>query len=287
MALLSVDVSWFGADGIKSRVRAQLQPDRRLLDLERWIMWGRTPLTDHLQAQLPENLCTWFMARDTAANVQVIVEPMLWAENAKETSGGLLPDFEDYMYWALSKGKESSQKLPNQAREGRGCCRRLPIHVAQVSGSFSTQRLKTGCHGCHHTRVHLSDRGQTSRHPERPGCRTTCYCGASTYVRAETPNDVPWLRQCWETLRKPTAEKMFDISKDNITMFSLPDGPEQDARDEHLRTNGPFGKATDLDTVEMDADAPHMSPQFSKWMLAYDVVAEVRYAGLLRTGIRS
>ncbi|KUJ22225.1 uncharacterized protein LY89DRAFT_574702, partial [Mollisia scopiformis] len=34
-----------GADGIKSRVRKQFQPDRKLLDLERWIMWGRTLLT--------------------------------------------------------------------------------------------------------------------------------------------------------------------------------------------------------------------------------------------------
>lgn len=29
-----------GADGIKSRVRKQLQPARKLLNLERWTMWG-------------------------------------------------------------------------------------------------------------------------------------------------------------------------------------------------------------------------------------------------------
>ncbi|PSR74899.1 hypothetical protein BD289DRAFT_341743, partial [Coniella lustricola] len=34
-----------GADGIRSRVRRQLQPTRHLLDLNRVISWGRTPLT--------------------------------------------------------------------------------------------------------------------------------------------------------------------------------------------------------------------------------------------------
>lgn len=85
-----------GADGIKSRVRAQLQPDRRLLDLERWIMWGRTPLTDALRAQLPEDVCTWFMALDRDTNAQVILEPMLRGVRVKMASGGLLPDFESW-----------------------------------------------------------------------------------------------------------------------------------------------------------------------------------------------
>ncbi|KAM0812771.1 putative FAD-binding domain-containing protein [Seiridium cardinale] len=47
-----------GADGIKSRVRKQLQPDRKLLDLERWIMWGRTPLTEELKQNIAQDLLT-------------------------------------------------------------------------------------------------------------------------------------------------------------------------------------------------------------------------------------
>ena len=38
-----------GADGIKSRVRRQLQPERRMLDLQRWVLWGRVPLTTALR----------------------------------------------------------------------------------------------------------------------------------------------------------------------------------------------------------------------------------------------
>ncbi|KAK6080319.1 Demethylsterigmatocystin 6-O-methyltransferase 5 [Seiridium cupressi] len=65
-----------GADGIKSRVRKQLQPYRKLLDLERWIMWGRTPLTEELKQNIPQDLLTWCMYLDQESNVQTIVEPI-------------------------------------------------------------------------------------------------------------------------------------------------------------------------------------------------------------------
>lgn len=90
-----------GADGIKSRVRRQLQPDRRLLHLERWVIWGRTLLTKGLRDRLSEDQLTWFMALDKEANVQVVVEPMVWKKSVKEASSNQLPDFEDYLYWAL------------------------------------------------------------------------------------------------------------------------------------------------------------------------------------------
>jgi len=90
-----------GTDGIKSRVRRQLQPGRRLLNLERWVIWGRTLLTDRLRERLSEDQLTWFMALDREANVQVVVEPMVWAKSIKEESGNKLPDSQDYLYWAL------------------------------------------------------------------------------------------------------------------------------------------------------------------------------------------
>lgn len=90
-----------GADGIKSRVRKQLQPNRKLLDLERWIMWGRTLLTENLRERLSADHLTWYMALDKEANVQVVVEPMIWTKSVKKESENKLPDFEDYLYWAL------------------------------------------------------------------------------------------------------------------------------------------------------------------------------------------
>lgn len=90
-----------GADGNKSRVRQQLQPSRKLLNLERQIAWGRTNLTPDLKAQLPDDMLSWFMALDHKNNVQCIVEPVIWTSSVKEESQGRLPDMQDYMYWAL------------------------------------------------------------------------------------------------------------------------------------------------------------------------------------------
>ncbi|KAF2792276.1 FAD/NAD(P)-binding domain-containing protein [Melanomma pulvis-pyrius CBS 109.77] len=90
-----------GADGVKSRVRKQLQPGRRLLDLERWIMWGRTPLTESLKKNVPLEVLTWCMYLDREANVQAVVEPMTWAKNVRLESNGRLPDFQDYVYWVI------------------------------------------------------------------------------------------------------------------------------------------------------------------------------------------
>ena len=90
-----------GADGLKSRVRAQLQPERRLLDLQRNMLWGRTPLTEELRRDLPEGLLTWLMVLDKARNRQLVVEPMEWEMDVRWESGGILGTMQDYVYFAL------------------------------------------------------------------------------------------------------------------------------------------------------------------------------------------
>ncbi|RYC56587.1 hypothetical protein CHU98_g9621 [Xylaria longipes] len=90
-----------GADGVKSRVRRQLQPDRTLLDLERWIMWGRTPLTARLKESLPPDLLTWCMYLDHEANVQAVVEPMVWSRSV------LLPKTPEERGQYLQKASET------------------------------------------------------------------------------------------------------------------------------------------------------------------------------------
>ncbi|KAI1419463.1 FAD/NAD(P)-binding domain-containing protein [Xylaria sp. FL1777] len=110
-----------GADGVKSRVRKQLQPDRKLLDLERWVMWGRTPLTPRLKESLPLDLLTWCMYLDHRANVQAVVEPMVWSKSVLRASGRELPAFHDYVYWCLcaapAQYAESLPKTPNEKRQ--------------------------------------------------------------------------------------------------------------------------------------------------------------------------
>ncbi|KAH8680549.1 hypothetical protein BX600DRAFT_428543 [Xylariales sp. PMI_506] len=109
-----------GADGIGSRVRKQLQPSRKLLDLERWILWGRTVLTPEIYRQLPADALTWFMALDQDENRQVIVEPMVWNPAARENCKGILPEFQDYLYWAVAS-PEGAEPLPTteEARKER------------------------------------------------------------------------------------------------------------------------------------------------------------------------
>ncbi|KAG8162895.1 hypothetical protein KVR01_007373 [Diaporthe batatas] len=98
----------------------------------------------------------------------------------------------------------------------------------------------------------------------------------STALRwAMQREDLPSILQKWESLRKPRAEKMFDVGHKNISMFTLPDGPEQEARDQRLATTGLTGKPTDWKSVEMDENAPRMSPEYTKWAMCYDVVVEV------------
>ncbi|KAI1137435.1 FAD/NAD(P)-binding domain-containing protein [Hypoxylon sp. FL0543] len=105
-----------GADGLRSRVRKQLQPDRKLLDLERHVLWGRTPLTEELKRELPEDLLSWCMYRDEESNVQMVVEPMVWSKSVQQASESRLPDFSDYVYWVVCTASQS-QRLPKTAEE--------------------------------------------------------------------------------------------------------------------------------------------------------------------------
>ncbi|KAK9418083.1 putative FAD/NAD(P)-binding domain-containing protein [Seiridium unicorne] len=109
-----------GADGIKSRARKQLQPDRKLLDLERWIMWGRTPLTEELKQNISQDLLTWCMYLDQESNVQTIVEPMQWSPSTQQESGIRLPDYSDYIYWVTCTAPfQYSKSLPSTVEEKR------------------------------------------------------------------------------------------------------------------------------------------------------------------------
>ncbi len=115
-----------GADGVKSRVRRQLQPDRKLLDLERWLMWGRTPLTARLKESLPPDLLTWCMYLDHRTNVQAVVEPMAWPRSVLQVSGHELPDFQDYVYWCLCAApRQYAEGLPKTLEEKRQYLQRM------------------------------------------------------------------------------------------------------------------------------------------------------------------
>ncbi|EON97136.1 putative cercosporin toxin biosynthesis protein [Phaeoacremonium minimum UCRPA7] len=120
-----------GADGVRSSVRKQLQPDRKLLDLERWVIWGRTPMRDDLKKGFgARDLLTWCMCLDHEFNVQTVVEPITWSRSVRIESEDKLPDFSDYIYWvvctAVSQYKED---LPKTAEERK-------LYLARVSETW-------------------------------------------------------------------------------------------------------------------------------------------------------
>ncbi|PMD46743.1 FAD/NAD(P)-binding domain-containing protein [Hyaloscypha variabilis F] len=110
-----------GADGIKSLVRTQLQPERRMLDLQRWVMWGRVPLTASLREEIETSgngdVMSWFMALDEERNVQCVVEPMIWSPTRLE-AGEMLPQFKDYIYFAVAT-TPLGEKVPKSTDEKR------------------------------------------------------------------------------------------------------------------------------------------------------------------------
>jgi salicylate hydroxylase len=52
------------------------------------------------------------------------------------------------------------------------------------------------------------------------------------------PDDVPGALQRYEEVRKPRATRLQEASANNRKRFHLPDGPEQQARDEAMATSG-------------------------------------------------
>ncbi|KAK2738245.1 hypothetical protein CKAH01_18791 [Colletotrichum kahawae] len=87
----------------------------------------------------------------------------------------------------------------------------------------------------------------------------------STALRwLNTRENLSAILEKWEALRKPHAEKMFDVGHKNIVMFTLPDGPEQEARDQKLLATGFTGQPTDWESIQMDENAPRMTPQYTK-----------------------
>ena len=85
--------------------------------------------------------------------------------------------------------------------------------------------------------------------------------------------DIPAVTEAWVNLRKPRADIFMKLSTGNAKVWSLPDGPEQEARDEKIRRMA--SPPLHLDSVEMDMAADRQSPQFLKWVRDYDIVREV------------
>lgn len=117
-----------GADGVHSQVRSQLQPNRRLLDFEKAIIWGRIPLSLEIRSIIGnEDVFSWLMVQDHERNIQCVFEPIVWKENSLLANG-------NYVYFALAK----DATVVEYASEEEDCKR----HIEEATQSWhSTWRL--------------------------------------------------------------------------------------------------------------------------------------------------
>jgi 2-polyprenyl-6-methoxyphenol hydroxylase-like FAD-dependent oxidoreductase len=96
-----------GADGERSKVRRQFLPQMRLLDIERTILWGRTPLTPEFEKRfnrpdvLAEHIAAMIDPHDKRHSC--FFAPIRWPHGGKISSvSSHLSDRSDYMFVALN-----------------------------------------------------------------------------------------------------------------------------------------------------------------------------------------
>ncbi|CZT02279.1 uncharacterized protein RCO7_11033 [Rhynchosporium graminicola] len=83
-------------------------------------------------------------------------------------------------------------------------------------------------------------------------------------ARAQSLNDISRLSKAYEDIRKPRAEKIKATSLGNMKQYGLPDGPEQEERDEMYRKSHlPVSESTkEILVSKPDNNAVYGSPAF-------------------------
>ena len=110
-----------GADGVRSKVRKQFLPQVKLVDLERTIIWGRTPLTPEFEKRfnrpdvLAEHIAAMIDPHDKRRSC--FFAPIRWPHDGKISSiSPHLSDRSDYMFVALNFEKPSVKLDTEEAR---------------------------------------------------------------------------------------------------------------------------------------------------------------------------
>ncbi|KAH8812954.1 hypothetical protein F5884DRAFT_786765 [Xylogone sp. PMI_703] len=92
-----------GADGVWSRTRDLCQPQRKLLDMERQMIWARTPINQALKAVYPTEALGAVAGVDKLTRTRnTILEPMVWSKSLHNKSDGQIPDYDSYIYWTFN-----------------------------------------------------------------------------------------------------------------------------------------------------------------------------------------
>lgn len=110
------------ADGAHSKIRKQFLPEVRLLDVERTILWGRTPLTPEFEQRfnrpdiLAEHIAAMIDPQDTRRSC--FFAPIRWPYDGKISKvSSHLKDQSDYMFVALNFETPSVKLDTDEARK--------------------------------------------------------------------------------------------------------------------------------------------------------------------------
>ena len=104
------------ADGARSRVRRQMLPHLKHINVERMIMWGRTVLDSSLRDQVPSQaFATHFAAAVDQRHPTrcVLFAPIEWPKDLPSLSGGNLSPQGDYVFLTLSTEAKKSLLAPD------------------------------------------------------------------------------------------------------------------------------------------------------------------------------
>jgi 2-polyprenyl-6-methoxyphenol hydroxylase-like FAD-dependent oxidoreductase len=111
-----------GSDGVHSKIRRQFLPQIKLLNLDRTVLWGRTPLTPEFEKVFnrPDILAEHFAAmvdpRDPRHSC--LFAPIRWPHDGKISSiSPQLSDQKDYMFIALNSENVSMKLDTEEARK--------------------------------------------------------------------------------------------------------------------------------------------------------------------------
>ena len=137
-------------------------------------------------------------------------------------------------------------------------CHAMTPHQGQVWNTFDVLNHKANLHqqGC-------------SSGMEDSGVLSECISYAKTI------EDIPSLLKTYESLRRPRVELIQGTSAFLGKLWSLPDGEQQQQRDENMRKIQPYyagawdGKP--IETIPTGLRDPNYSP----WLMAYDAVESV------------
>jgi salicylate hydroxylase len=105
-------------------------------------------------------------------------------------------------------------------------------------------------------------------------------CLAECLDRAKTTKDIPMLMGMYEKIRKPRAERVQQGSRDSSMVWHLPDGPEQERRDQEFKEMGrkaqkdPGGRENG-ELVKADPNSLS-EEEFQPWLFGHDVFEVTR-----------